>query len=93
MSRGRMVLSIYSCHGGAFVVGGGTFAKAQGARYADATGVRIVSVDYRMPPDHPFPAAPEDCVAVYKALIETIDPKRIVIGGAQRVAILPPPPR
>jgi acetyl esterase/lipase len=69
-------------HGGAFVVGGGDFAKATGARSADATGARAVSVDYRMPPDHPFPAAPEDCIAVYKALIETIDPKRIVVGGA-----------
>jgi len=69
-------------HGGAFVVGAGAFAKAQGARYADAIGVRTVSVDYRMPPDHPFPAAPEDCVAVYKALIETVDPKRMVIGGS-----------
>jgi acetyl esterase/lipase len=69
-------------HGGAFVVGGGMFAKAQGGRYASATGVRVISVDYRMPPDHPFPAAPEDCVAVYKALIETTDPKRVVIGGS-----------
>jgi acetyl esterase/lipase len=69
-------------HGGAFVVGGGTFAKAQGAGSAAAIGARTVSVDYRMPPDHPFPAAPEDCVAVYKALIETIDPGRIVIGGS-----------
>ena len=69
-------------HGGAFVVGAGTFAKAQGVRSADALGVRTVSVDYRMPPDHPFPAAPEDCVAVYQALIETVDPKRVVIGGS-----------
>jgi acetyl esterase/lipase len=35
-----------------------------------------------MPPDHPFPAAPEDCVAVYEALLETVDPGRIVIGGS-----------
>ncbi len=69
-------------HGGAFVVGAGAFAKAQGARTAAAIGVRTVSVDYRMPPDHPFPAAPEDCVAVYEALIATVDPKRIVIGGS-----------
>ncbi len=68
-------------HGGAFVVGGGTFAKVLGARAAASTGARTVSVDYRMPPDHPFPAAPEDCVAVYKALLETVDPRRIVIGG------------
>jgi acetyl esterase/lipase len=69
-------------HGGAFVVGEGAFAKAQGARYADGIGVRTISVDYRMPPDHPFPAAPEDCVAVYEALLETTDSRRIVIGGS-----------
>jgi acetyl esterase/lipase len=69
-------------HGGAFVVGEGAFAKAQGARYAEGIGLRTVSVDYRMPPDHPFPAAPEDCVAVYEALLETTDARRIVIGGS-----------
>ena len=53
-----------------------------GGLLADRMGVTTVSVDYRMPPDHPFPAAPEDCFAVYRALIETHDPKRIVIGGS-----------
>ncbi len=69
-------------HGGAFVAGGGDFAMAQGARSADGLGARVIAVDYRMPPDHPFPAAPQDCVAVYKALIETVDPARIVLGGS-----------
>jgi len=69
-------------HGGAFVFGGGPFAQVQGARAAAAFGMRTVSVDYRMPPDHPFPAAPEDCVAVYAALLEMADPARIVIGGS-----------
>jgi prepilin-type processing-associated H-X9-DG protein len=69
-------------HGGAFVVGDGTFAKVLGARYAAAFGLRVVSVDYRMPPDHPFPAGPEDCVTVYRALLETVAPGRIVIGGS-----------
>ncbi|MBT2187355.1 alpha/beta hydrolase [Sphingobium sp. H33] len=68
-------------HGGAFVVGGGPYAKALGVRNAGATGARVVSVDYRMAPDNPFPAAPQDCLAVYLALIEAIDPKRVVIGG------------
>ena len=69
-------------HGGAFVFGGGPYAKAQAAMQTDRLGVSTVSVDYRMPPDHPFPAAPEDCFAVYKALIEAHDPARIVIGGS-----------
>ncbi|HWW64844.1 MAG TPA: alpha/beta hydrolase [Sphingomonadaceae bacterium] len=77
-SDGRVYLFI---HGGAFVIGAGAFAKVLGARYAAAFGMRVVSVDYRMPPDHPFPAPLEDCVAVYKALLETIDSSRIVIGG------------
>jgi len=69
-------------HGGAFVFGGGAFASALGARNAAALGVRVISVDYRMPPDHPFPAAPEDCVTVYRALIGAMDASRIVIGGS-----------
>jgi acetyl esterase/lipase len=69
-------------HGGAFVFGGGAFARAQGALAAERLGVVTVSVDYRMPPDHPFPAAPEDCLAVYRALIADHDPARIVIGGS-----------
>ncbi|WP_404713002.1 alpha/beta hydrolase [Sphingomonas sp. MMS24-J13] len=69
-------------HGGAFVFGGGAFARAQGALAAEKLGVVTVSVDYRMPPDHPFPAAPEDCLAVYRALIAEHDPARIVIGGS-----------
>ncbi|MGE5723422.1 MAG: alpha/beta hydrolase [Sphingomonadales bacterium] len=68
-------------HGGAFVFGGGLFAKAQAGSNADQLGCTVVSVDYRMPPEDPFPAAPEDCVEVYRALLETHSPKDIVIGG------------
>jgi len=68
-------------HGGAMVFGGGKVAKAFGASTADRLGMVTVSVDYRMPPDHPFPAAPEDCVAVYRGLIASHDPARIAIGG------------
>jgi acetyl esterase/lipase len=69
-------------HGGAFVMGGGGFAQVMGVRYAAAFGLRVISVDYRMPPDDPFPAAPHDLLAVYTALLEDIGPDRIVIGGA-----------
>ena len=69
-------------HGGAFVFGAGAYAKAWGGVTADRLGVTTVSIDYRCPPDHPFPAAPEDAVAVYRALIDEIDPGRIVIGGS-----------
>jgi monoterpene epsilon-lactone hydrolase len=69
-------------HGGAFAFGAGPYAKMQAALQADRLGVTTVSVDYRTPPDHPFPAAPEDCFAVYRGLIEQHRPERIVIGGS-----------
>jgi acetyl esterase/lipase len=69
-------------HGGAFVFGGGDFARAHAANNADKLGALCVSVDYRMPPDHPFPAAPRDCLAVYEALLARYPASRIVIGGS-----------
>ena len=78
-ARRRVYLYI---HGGALVFGGGEFAKAFGAVTAERLGMATVSVDYRMPPDHPFPAAPEDCLAVYLELIKTYDPGQVVIGGS-----------
>jgi monoterpene epsilon-lactone hydrolase len=78
-SRRRVYLFL---HGGAFVFGAGAYAKAWGGVLADRLRVTTVSVDYRCPPDHPFPAAPEDVVAVYRALIDVVDPAQIVIGGS-----------
>lgn len=69
-------------HGGAFVFGAGRFAMATGARACDALDLMTVSVDYRMPPDHPFPAALEDCFAVYQALLKEAAGQKIVIGGS-----------
>ncbi len=69
-------------HGGAFVFGSGRFAIATGARACDGLGVTTVSVDYRMPPDHPFPAALEDVLAVYESLRQGSPEQRIVIGGS-----------
>ncbi len=78
-ARNRVYLYL---HGGALVFGGGSYAKAHGAVTADHIGLTTVSVDYRMPPEHPFPAAPEDCVAVYRELLKTYDPAHIVVGGS-----------
>jgi monoterpene epsilon-lactone hydrolase len=45
-------------------------------------GYEVVSVDYRMPPDHPFPAALDDALAVWKALSAQTDPRRMGVFGA-----------
>lgn len=68
-------------HGGAFVFNGGLAATGEGCLLADACKMRVLSIDYRMPPDHPFPAAPDDIIAVWKALLKEHDPKNIVMGG------------
>lgn len=79
--RGDTPVYLYF-HGGAFVFGGGESVRAHAAANADRLGCTVISVDYRMPPDHPFPAAPEDGLAVYRLLCETCDPARIAIAGS-----------
>jgi acetyl esterase/lipase len=53
-----------------------------GLMMATRVGVATYSPDYRMPPDHPYPAALDDCLAVYRHLLDRFAPERIVVGGA-----------
>jgi acetyl esterase/lipase len=69
-------------HGGGYIQFGGYFCRMMAMRTAAQLGVRVWSVDYRMPPDHPFPAALDDALVVYKALLEIRRPKEIIVGGA-----------
>lgn len=68
-------------HGGAFVLGRGESCRVMGRLAASRRGVLTWAPDYRMPPEHPYPAALDDCVATYRALLETHSPGQIVIGG------------
>jgi epsilon-lactone hydrolase len=74
----RVILDI---HGGAWVLGGGDLCKRTTIALADAIGVRAWTVDYRMPPDHPFPTPLDDCVAGYRLLLDERDPSDIIVGG------------
>ncbi len=69
-------------HGGALVYLGGDAARLMAGATALRTGVRVVAVDYRMPPDHPYPAGLDDCVAVYQALLDSHAPEAIIVGGS-----------
>jgi monoterpene epsilon-lactone hydrolase len=69
-------------HGGSFLAGSPDTAMVLTANLVARTGVGAVSLDYRLAPEHPFPAAIEDCVAAYRALLERgTDPASIVFAG------------
>ncbi len=68
-------------HGGALIAGGGEACKLMNTSAAARAGLHTWGVDYRMPPDHPYPTPLDDCVAVYRALLEERSPDKIVVGG------------
>jgi acetyl esterase/lipase len=68
-------------HGGGLVFGAGRFARAMAVFRAASLGCRVFSVDYRVPPAHPYPAALDDCLAVYRHLLASHAPARIAISG------------
>jgi acetyl esterase/lipase len=72
-------------HGGGFVVGAAVQDEGLCSRYARDLGLVVVSVDYRLAPEHPFPAALDDCFAAWRWMQDSpdlnIDPTRIAVGG------------
>ena len=68
-------------HGGAFVFGSGEACRESACSQAVAHEMRCYGIDYRTPPDHPFPAALDDCLAVYGHAIAQYGAGRVVIGG------------
>jgi acetyl esterase/lipase len=72
-----------------FIHGGGYVMKQDDGlcgEYAAALGATVVSVDYRLAPEHPYPAALEDCFAAYEfvhreAAALGVDPARLIIAG------------
>ncbi|HTT94128.1 MAG TPA: alpha/beta hydrolase [Solirubrobacterales bacterium] len=79
-------------HGGGFYMSRAARSDFRNRRTADAAGVAVVSVDYRLAPEHPWPAAPEDCeTAALWALDqaqERFGTSRLAIGGGSAGANL-----
>lgn len=79
-------------HGGGFYMDSAARSDARNARLADALGITVVSVEYRLAPEHPWPAAPDDCETAALWLVEEglkrYDAERMLIGGASAGATL-----
>ena len=69
-------------HGGAHFLGGGAMAAQEGAMIAASAGIEVISVDYTLSTEGPFPAALNDLVAVYQELLKTFPASAIAVGGS-----------
>jgi len=72
---------VLEIHGGGLVMCGGPLCRMMGTGAAGRLGRHVWSVDYRMPPDHPYPAALDDCMAAYRALLRERSPGEILVSG------------
>jgi monoterpene epsilon-lactone hydrolase len=76
---GRAVLYL---HGGGYVIGSINTHRDLAARISRAAKARVLLIDYRLAPEHPFPAAVEDSVAAYRwMLAQGLKPSRIAVAG------------
>ena len=69
-------------HGGAFAMGGLNSHRDLASQFAQRAQIRLLMLDYRLAPEHPFPAALDDVLAVYRALLaQGIPAQRLLLGG------------
>jgi acetyl esterase/lipase len=71
-------------HGGGYVMGSAQQDDALCHRFTRELGITVASVDYRLAPEHPYPAPLEDCYSALSWLagLPAVDPARVAIGGA-----------
>lgn len=69
-------------HGGVFALGSARASAGLACLLARQARAKVLSVDYRLAPEHPYPAAPDDALASYRGLLDTgIRPERIALFG------------
>jgi acetyl esterase/lipase len=81
--RHRVLINV---HGGGFNSDSGSLTES--VPIANLTQTKVVSILYRLAPEHPFPAAVDDTVAVYKELLKTYKPANMALYGTSAGAIL-----
>ncbi|WP_375388137.1 alpha/beta hydrolase [uncultured Amnibacterium sp.] len=87
VDRDRTVAGVAFFHGGAFVIGDLESEHARCLRYSADAGCVVLSVDYRLAPEHPFPAGLEDCYAALEWMARNsddlgVDPARVAVAGS-----------
>jgi len=78
-NRDRLLVHV---HGGCYVSFPGEAGTVEAVYMAGFGRFKIISVDYRMPPDHPYPAGLDDAMTVWKAAVKMADPKKMAIFGS-----------
>ncbi|WP_125777514.1 alpha/beta hydrolase [Antribacter gilvus] len=68
-------------HGGGYTIGSARTGLPLAARLAAGAALNAVVLDYRLAPEHPYPAAVADALAAYEALVTERDPARVVLAG------------
>lgn len=79
-SRGKKKTILF-LHGGGYFMGSIRAYRRNALRIAYTCHCEVVTTDYRLAPEHPYPAALEDSVKAYILLLETQDPSELVIAG------------
>jgi monoterpene epsilon-lactone hydrolase len=77
-NAGKVLIHV---HGGCYVLFPGESGTTEGIMMAGFAHYKVISVDYRMPPEAYFPAALDDAVAVYKEVLKTTPPKNVAFFG------------
>ncbi len=82
IEEGHGVPVYLDIHGGALIIGAGEVCRLMSRGMASVRPMITWSVDYRMPPRHPYPASLDDCLAVYERLLEEQRAEDVFVGGA-----------
>ena len=88
VSPGHQDKLLINLHGGGFWEGSGVASHVEAVPIACRTNIPVLSIDYRMAPEHKFPAASDDVVAVYQALLKNYTPNNIGFFGCSAGAVL-----
>lgn len=79
---------LINLHGGGFTWGARLMGALESIPVASIGRIKVIAIDYRQGPEHKFPAASQDVVAVYRELLKTYEPRRIGIYGCSAGGLL-----